>query len=351
MVEFAKKSVFQKKNTLQNQPAFLDRLAVLLLEGYTFYDGIVLLLPHHMKKYESTLAVIHEDLKEGLGVTSILRRLGFSSNALLPVAIAELDGRLALAMKGMALRLRRKEEKQKKLKNLLAYPMILFLFIGTLLIAFRRFFLPNIEMLAFTRPSESKGFISLLPSIVTKIPDAIVLFVMFIALLTLIAVHVYKKFEPKTKIRTMMSFPIVGTLFSMIKTRDFASELGSLLESGLSMQDALDVLVEQQLDKVLSEIAGNVRKLVVFGEPFDVATQLTQGLTRQLAAFAKHGADSGYLSKELLIYSEHLGEEIDNKLAKALTMLQPALFCIIAICILAAYLALLLPVYGMMDKL
>ena len=32
-------------------------------------------------------------------------------------------------------------------------------------------------------------------------------------------------------------------------------------------------------------------------------------------------------------------------------MLQPALFCIIAICILAAYLALLLPVYGMMDKL
>ncbi|WP_203246919.1 competence type IV pilus assembly protein ComGB [Sporosarcina beigongshangi] len=351
MVKFVKKSVFQKKDKLQNQPAFLDRLAVLLQEGYTFYESIVLLLPHHMKKYESTLVVIHEDLKKGLGVTSILRRLGFSSAMLLPVAIAELDGRLALAMKGMAQRLRGKEEKQKKLKNLLAYPMILFMFVGALLIAFRRFFLPNIEMLAFTRSSESKGFLSSLPSIVTKIPDVAVLFVISLALLTLIAFFVYNKFEPKTKIRTMISLPIVGTLFTMIKTRDFASELGSLLESGLSMQDALDILVDQRLDRVLSEIAGNVRELVIYGESFDIATQLTEGLTNQLAAFAKHGANSGYLAKELVIYSEHLGEEIDKKLAKALTMLQPALFCIIAVCILAAYLALLLPVYGLMDKL
>ena len=55
--------------------------------------------------------------------------------------------------------------------------------------------------------------------------------------------------------------------------------------------------------------------------------------------------------KNYMIYSEHLSETIDEKLAKALAMLQPALFSIIAICILAAYLALLLPVYGMMDKL
>ncbi len=32
-------------------------------------------------------------------------------------------------------------------------------------------------------------------------------------------------------------------------------------------------------------------------------------------------------------------------------MLQPVLFGIIAICILAAYIALLLPIYGMMDKI
>ena len=137
----------------------------------------------------------------------------------------------------------------------------------------------------------------------------------------------------------------------MLKTRDFASEIGGLLQSGFSMQDALDVLIDQNLDAVLSEIAKNVKQQVVFGESFHTATQMTEGLTNQLAMFAKHGADSGHLPKELLIYSEHLDETIDDRLTKALAMLQPVLFGIIAICILAAYLALLLPVYGMMDKL
>ena len=155
---------------------FLDRLSVLLTEGYTFYDGVKLLLPHHMKEYDLVLVTINDDLKKGLGVTSILGRFGFSSYMLLPVANAELDGRLALALKGMAARLRRKEEKQKKLKNLLTYPVVLFVFIAALLIAFRRFFLPNMEALAFSRQSETKGFVSILPSVVTKIPDVVVSF-------------------------------------------------------------------------------------------------------------------------------------------------------------------------------
>ena len=44
-------------------------------------------------------------------------------------------------------------------------------------------------------------------------------------------------------------------------------------------------------------------------------------------------------------------KQIDRYLAKGLAVLQPALFSLIAICILAAYIALLLPVYGMIDKI
>ena len=117
-----------------------------------------------------------------------------------------------------------------------------------------------------------QGLASILPSIVTRIPDVVIILVALSALLTVTSVTFYRKFEPQTKIRIMMSIPIVGTLFSMLKTRDFASELGSLLQSGLSMQDALDILMDQHLDIVLSEIAGNVKKLVIYGESFHTAT-------------------------------------------------------------------------------
>ena len=48
-----------------------------------------------------------------------------------------------------------------------------------------------------------------------------------------------------------MSIPVAGTFFSIVKTRDFSSEIGGLLQSGLSLQNALDVLIDQKLDAVL----------------------------------------------------------------------------------------------------
>lgn len=346
-----KKLLFGKKEILQNRPVFLERLSVLLTEGYTFHDAVTLLVPHHIKDYNSVLEAMNNDFKEGFGVTHILASFGFSSGTLLPIAIAEVDGRVAQALSGMSVRMRKAEEKRKKLRNLLIYPIVLFIIVAVLLMAFRKFFLPNMEALAISRKSEDNGFVSTLPSLVTKIPDVIIGAVLVTALLTVVCTIIYKKLAPATKIHVLMSIPVIGTFFSIIKTRDFSSEIGCLLQSGLSLQNALDVLIDQNLDVVLSEIAKKIKELVVFGDSFHTAIGRTEGLMDQLATFAKHGEDSGYLPKELQIYSEHLSEMIDEKLANALAMLQPALFCVIAICILAAYLALLLPVYGMMDKL
>lgn len=346
-----KRMLFHKKERFQNRPVFLERLSVLLTEGYTFHDAVTLLIPHHLKDYNPVLETMNRDFKEGFGVTHILASFGFSSGTLLPIAIAEVDGRVAQALSGMAERMGKAEEKRKKLKSLLIYPVVLFILIAALLMTFRRFFLPNMEALAISRKGEGDGFVSSLPSLVTRIPDFIISMVLVSALLTVICILIYKKIAPATKIRVLMSIPVAGAFFSLVKTRDFSSEIGGLLQSGLSLQNALDVLIDQNLDVVLSEITKNVKEQVVFGESLHNAISRTEGLMNQLAAFAKHGEDSGYLSKELQIYSEHLSEAIDEKLAKALALLQPALFSIIAICILAAYLALLLPVYGMMDKL
>lgn len=341
----------RRSSSLQNQYVFLERLAELIQEGYTFNEGVTLLLPHHIKMFKPVLMKVENDLKSGYGVTPILRRLGFSTQSLLPVAIAEVDGQIVRALKGMADRLKKKEEKQKKLKKLLIYPSILFIFISILLLAFRAFFLPHMEMLTASRLDHATGFAKILPILVTKIPDFSIVVTIIVVGIVIIGKYVYKNFKPARKIQTLLTIPILRSIFLMRITRDFSGELGSLLNSGLSIQNALTVLVNQQMDEVLSEVAANVKEQVVFGEPFYIATKLTVGLTEQLSAFAKHGEDSGHLAKELLIYSRHLDQAIDERLTQGLAIIQPLLFGIVAVCILAAYLALLLPVYGLMDSL
>lgn len=117
------------------------------------------------------------------------------------------------------------------------------------------------------------------------------------------------------------------------------------------MQDALEVLERQEVNPILSEVAMTIKGHVIYGENFDSAIRMTVGLRKELSAYAKHGSDTGHLAKELLLFSENLHNMIEGEMEKWLSLLQPLLFTILAICILAAYLALLLPVYSMFDNL
>ncbi len=334
---------------IDNRPAFLNRLSVLMNEGYTFHDGLVLLLPHHSRQYSELLNQAEMDLKAGLGVSDILRRLGFSSHFLLPIIIAEVNGRLSEALKGIAERMKRSEERKKRLRNLLLYPFVLFSFLALFLLLFRSYFLPNLQSMALTSEGEAAGFVSLLPLIVSRIPDVLIGICLFLICFVCFGTLIYRRLLPSGKIRFITSIPFVRSLFTKWKTRDFSSEMGSLLQSGLSMQDALEVLVEQKADPILSEIASGIKGEVIRGESFDAAIRLTAGLRSELSDYAKHGSDTGHLAKELLLFSENLHVMIEEELGKFLALLQPALFALLAICILAAYLALLLPVYSMFD--
>lgn len=337
--------------SIENRPAFLGRLSILMQEGYTFHEGMVLLMPYHTKHYNDLLDQMERDLKEGLGVMDILRRLGFSSSTLLPIIVAEVNGKLVDALIGIAERMKQSEERKRKLRNLLLYPFVLFSFLALFLIVFRSYFLPNLQAMAVSRNGGATGIVSLLPLIVSRIPDILLGCGVFLIATAIVGILFYSRLTNSSKVRFLMSIPFVGTLFSKWVTRDFSGEIGSLLQSGLSMQDALEVLERQEVNPILSEVAMTIKGHVIYGENFDTAIRLTVGLRKELSAYAKHGSDTGHLAKELLLFSENLHNMIEEEMEKWLSLLQPVLFAILAVCILAAYLALLLPVYSMFDDL
>ncbi|PIC87938.1 chromosome partitioning protein ParA [Sporosarcina sp. P20a] len=346
------KLISSSSNKKLTKPAeFLVRLSVLLQEGYTFHEGLILILPYHTKEYEEKLRQVEEELKMGYGVSHILKSLGFGKSIMLPIVIAEVDGNLIRALKEVADRVNRKTEKQKQIRKLLAYPSVLFSFLLILLVAFRQFFLPNFEALTVMRANEDGGIVQLLPKLVSSIPDLLLAVAIIFAVGFLLVRLWLKKLSPSDVLHYVLKVPGVKTFYSEMKTRDFASELGSLLQSGLSLQRALAVLTEQTEDPILSVITNELSEYVIYGESLHEAIRLTDGLSPRLADFAKHGADTGYLPKELMLYSEHTSEQLEEKANQWLTIVQPALFGVLAVCILLSYLSILLPVYKMIDSI
>lgn len=65
----------------------------------------------------------------------------------------------------------------------------------------------------------------------------------------------------------------------------------------------------------------------------------------ELTIFINKGQTDQQISKDLLIYSQTMYQRLLRKIDKLINMIQPILFLIIALIILAVYLSILLPMY------
>lgn len=336
---------------MSNKPMFLLRASELLHEGYTIQQCFSLLIPHHCTNSLLVLNNVEEIFRDGANVSEVLKMLGFPDRILLSIELSESDGRLAESLQGGAMRLEAAHVRRQKFVQAATYPLVLMFAMALLLIAFKLYFLPNFETLAASRSASTNGLAKYLPRIVARAPD-VLLGMMVVLLLLAISVRAYlKRLNPSQRIRKLTSIPFFGEMYSNVLTRLFASETGNLLAAGNSIQETMTILTSQKMDFMLAQVAHSILDHAGKGEAFHIAIDLTEGLNRDLSFFAKHGSDSGHLAKEILLYSEQLGHSIDRKVNRMMSMLQPILFVILAVCIIAAYLALLLPVYGMIKNM
>lgn len=146
-----------------------------------------------------------------------------------------------------------------------------------------------------------------------------------------------------------MKIPIVKYVYQVNLTRQFSHLLGSLLVSGISLQQALSILEQQQISRHLSYITALLKQRVKFGDSLSEAVKILQLFMPKFDELIQHGEKNGYLGREMLIFSELLNERIQSTIKFCLASIQPLFFILIAICIVAAYLSILLPMYDLVE--
>ncbi len=165
----------------------------------------------------------------------------------MPIAIAEKDGRLTETLEGLASRLEKSDKAKKKLKNLLAYPAVLFVFITVLLIGFRNYFFRIWKHLHARDKMNKASLFQIYQQSRLEYPMLFSELELLLMIAVVICVIIYRKLTPAKIIRIFEALPVAGPFFTMWKTRIFANEMGNLLQSGLSMQEALDVLINAKV--------------------------------------------------------------------------------------------------------
>lgn len=346
--EWINKLLLKRKIQLKEPAQLLKKMSVLLNEGYTFSDSLFMLMPHHLKGKSEIEEEIVDQLRNGASMTEVLDVIGYPKIYLMTILVAEQNGKMIQALQTVADQLEKKEKNRQHLKKLMTYPIILFFFLIILFFAFRMYFLPNMAFMMNARSSEG-NFDLKLSSLFLHLPDLfIVLMIILVGVLMMIWRWLCKK-TIEDQIDFLLKIPIVNRQFKLQVTRQISYELGCLIESGMSMQAGLDILKKQALQPYLAKIAEIIQKRIVYGDSLSLAIEREGYFYKGFYSHVVHGEQGGNLGRELQIYSEFLTNRTENNVQKVLSLIQPILFIIIALCILGAYLAILLPMYKMMD--
>lgn len=144
------------------------------------------------------------------------------------------------------------------------------------------------------------------------------------------------------------SVPIIGSFFKLLYTHYFSVQLSYLLSGGLSINEALTVFEEEE-QRFEHEIGLEIKQLLTAGQKFEDILLQFPFFERELSGIVKHGLENGKLDQELHFFGLHCLQRFEEKTEKLLKKAQPLLFSIIGLLVISMYLAILLPMFHLLD--
>lgn len=339
---------WQCNKRLKHKHTFLIKLATLLKEGYTFYDSLHMLAPHHMTDEDESLQFVSRQLSEGHTMTSILAYFGIQPKYLMTLQLAEQRGHFEQSLAHVAKQMERHTKNRQAIIKLMTYPVTLFFLLVLLLIGFRQFFLPQMSSMFYTTSEQSVIELTI-SNILLHLPDLFLLMMALLTISAIVAVTFVLNRNVSAQIQLIYKLYPIRYFFQLALTKQLAEALGTLLTSGLSLQDALQILSKQQYQRYIQYLSHHLFTGVTTGLLLSQAIERLSYFQADFYSCTVHGEKGGNLGKELIMYSERLVEKQQSFVNTLLSIVQPLFFCLIAICILGAYLAILLPMYEMID--
>ncbi|MGN7479421.1 competence type IV pilus assembly protein ComGB [Solibacillus silvestris] len=330
-------------------PTLLQRISTLLNEGYTFAHSIEMLLPYHVKHYEPIQQEISNILHSGGSATQVFQFLCLDKQYLVTIELAEMTGRLSESIQIVAKQLAFQQQAKAKLLKVMSYPLVLFSFLIMLFLAFRTYFLPNISSVVTSRVNEEVSASIQWSTFFLHMPDYIVGAALVLCIVFLGFVLYVRKKRIDLQLHILFKLPFISLFWRLILTRQFSRHLGNLLLAGFSLQNAFDHLKSQQHQKQIAYIANTLQQRILIGDSLARAAEVVGYFYPKFEHFIAHGEASGLLGRELILYCELLDEKLQKIIERLLAIIQPLLFIIIAICVIAAYLSILIPMYDVID--
>lgn len=344
-------SAFFKRVKAVEISVITRQLSILLAAGVPLVgalDALVSQLTNPLLK--KNLAQIKESVNEGNSLAFSLSRHSklFSNVYINMVRAGEASGSLDVVLERLAEYGEHQETLRGRFKAALAYPIFMSLVGGLVLFFLIAFIVPNITQVF----SEMHHTLPLPTLILISLSSFLKSFWWLMVILGVGIVVSARQFVKTPKGRPIWDLvklrsPVFGSINQKIALARFARTLGTLLESGVPLLTALDivrnivnnVLIAKDIDSASEEIEAGKSLAVPLGQ-----SPWFPAIAVQMVAV---GEQSGELEAMLQKIADAYERDVESQIMAMTSMLEPIMILVMAAFVGFVVVAILLPIFEM----
>ncbi|PKR78981.1 hypothetical protein CEY16_04300 [Halalkalibacillus sediminis] len=332
---------------LQLQVQFLDRLSKLLIKNYSIKHALEFMV------YDPQLGRIAEQfivrLRSGESLDSCFKESKFQPSVVTFLYFSKESGKLPDHITNCTRILNMRMHFQKKLKEILTYPLFL---LGMSLIIF---FAISTNLLplyssAFNSFNDKNSF-SFFQQLVQTVNFILVYGTILSLLIISIAIIIFYKSHLERKMIILNQIPIARKFASLFFSSQLAYHLSSLLQSGLTIKESLQIMSNQNESSLMRLYANEAWDHLSQGTSLYHSFKDLLLIEPDMKHLILRSEAQGTLNEDLNTYSVLILDAIEDRIRRLIVMVQPILYSVLGIFIIFIYVLTLYPMFQMMNKL
>ncbi len=351
---FSFSGLFEKKINVKTKIIFTKQLAVLLKSGVPLLQAFELLIEQFEGRFKRVLINIKDGLKSGESLGSQLNKYPkiFSNVYVQLVKAGEASGKLYMILNRLVDYLEKEEETRRRIKKAMSYPIFMLMFSSAIVVGLIMFLVPSITDLfaKMGRGVELPG-----PTLFLKeLSDFLVnnFVILSVAIISTFSLFMYWKSTKAGRYKLdelFLRFPLTAYFSKIRAVVQFCKTLGMLLEGGVDLAEALDIVTKIVDNQVLVAKLQKARDKIVKEGKISKYLKET-GIFPNIAIYMiQTGEESGQLAQMLLTVGSDYEIELTDLTDGLVSKISPVMTIVTGAIIAFIVLSVFLPIFDLSN--
>lgn len=328
---------------------FSQETAALLKAGLPLLQALDILLERQRDEvFLRSLTAIRERVKSGVALSEAFRAEGNLYPPMLSASIAagERSGSLEGMLRRFVQYLKLTRALKKKAVAAAIYPAMLAVVMVVLIAILMVQVIPQFQEFY----SGLNVQLPLMTRVLMAISDFVRDNLLWFALLGAggwVAMAAWMRREGSATIRDglLLRIPYAGALMRMYATSQLSRTLSALLTGGLPLVNAMDVAAASVGNRAMARAVSSATHHIREGKSLTTALETTGMVDHLALEMVKVGEQTGSLGEMLTAVADFYDEELDNRMAKVIAMVEPVMLVLMAVIVAGMLLAFYLPLF------